>query len=116
MTVFILKILVLVVMFYIYLCRAEALGWLQRLGCLVLIEAIFCVLFSWESVGFGGWDALAAKVWSLREWSIGVAVTLIPLVCYNRKTGYKSKWFGWFYSIFYPLQFAALLSVRAILL
>ena len=106
---------ILIVMFCAYLFQADAMSSLQKLGCLALIEAIFCSLYSWESVGFGGWYAAAAKAWSLREWGIGVAATLIPLVCYNRQTGYKSKWFDWFYSLFYPLQFAALLLVRAIL-
>ena len=106
---------ILIGMFYIYLCRADALGRLHKLGCLALIEAVFCFLFVWESVEFGGWNALTEKAWSLREWGIGIAAALIPLVFYNRELGYRSKWFNWFYSLFYPLQFAVLLIVRAVL-
>ena len=106
---------ILIGMFYIYLCRADALGPLHKLGCLALIEAVFCFLFVWESVGFGGWSALTEKAWNLREWGIGIAAALIPLVFYNRELGYRSKWFNRFYSLFYPLQFAVILIVRALL-
>ncbi|MBO5544912.1 MAG: hypothetical protein J5949_09820 [Oscillospiraceae bacterium] len=105
----------LIGMFYLYLCRADAADRLHKLGCLALIEAVFCFLFVWESVGFGGWNALTEKAWNLRQWGVGIAVALIPLVFYNREIGYKSKWFNLFYSLFYPLQFAVILIVRAVL-
>lgn len=103
---------ILIALIYTYLCRTDGMGWIQKVGCLVLIEGLFCFLYVWQCSNFGGWNEIIKWAQDLKGWGIGVAVTIVPLAWYNRKLGYHSKWFGWLYSIFYPLQFVILLITR----
>lgn len=103
---------ILIALFYAYLCRADIMGWVQKITCFVLIEGLFCFLYVWQCSDFGGWNEIIRWTQDLKGWGIGVAVTIVPLAWYNRKLGYNSKWFSWLYSIFYPLQFVLLLITR----
>ena len=90
-----------------YLCRADSWNLPQRLGVLLGIVAVFLFFQMWIYSDFGGLDALISNVVKRHRSVIGATLTIFPLALYNRKVGYNSKWFGWLYSCFYPLQFAA---------
>ena len=102
----------LIVMFYMYLQQADSLTIPQKLAALFLIDAVYCLLGLWVRTGFGTWSEFAAMADKLSRWTAGMTACVIPLAFYNRKLGYHSKWFGWFYSCFYPLQFIVLVIVR----
>lgn len=76
------------------------------------IDAAYICTYIWASAEFGSWPAIAEAAASFNRRLIGSLVAIIPLAFYNRKLGYHSKWFGWLYSIFYPLQFAVLIIAR----
>lgn len=103
---------VLVVLFYLYLKHAYQLKLPQRLVFLLAIEAVFMIFDIWRRVDFGNWQKFKEMANVLSVWKFGLAVSLVPMVFYNRKLGYHSRWFGWLYSIFYPLQFVVLLIAR----
>ena len=96
-----------IAMSYLYLCRADSWNLPQRLGVLLGIVAVFLFFQMWIYSDFGGLDALISNVVKRHRSVIGATLTIFPLALYNRKVGYNSKWFGWLYSCFYPLQFAA---------
>ena len=103
---------VLIVLFYIYLRWADDLNFTQRLFVLVLIDVIYICVYIWASAGFTGGEAMLETAKSFNRRLIGSLLAVVPLAFYNRKLGYHSKWFGWLYSCFYPLQFAVLIIVR----
>lgn len=97
-----------IVLSYHYLCRADSWNLPQRLGALLGIVAVFLFFQMWIYSDFGGVDAFVRTVLKYRLPVIGAILAIIPPALYNRELGYRSKWFGWLYSGFYPLQFAAL--------
>lgn len=103
---------ILIVLFYLYLKKAEGFTLPQRIVCLLLIDAAYICTYIWASAGFGSWTAITEAAASFNRRLIGALVAFIPLAFYNRKLGYHSKWFSWLYSIFYPLQFIVLLVAR----
>ena len=104
--------IVLIVLLYLYLNRADNMEIQQRLGLLFLINIVYICTYIWASAGFGSWTAITEAAASFNRRLIGSLVAVIPLAFYNRKLGYHSKWFNWLYSIFYPLQFAVLIIAR----
>ena len=108
--------IVLIVLFYLYLNRADKMETQQRLGLLFLINIVFICTYIWASAGFGSWPAIVESAVSFNRRLIGSLIAIIPLAFYNRKLGYHSKWFSWLYNIFYPLQFAVLILARYFIL
>ena len=106
---------VLIVLFYVYLQRADSLNFIQRLCVLLLIDVIYICVYIWGSAGFSGGEALMESAKSFNRRLIGTLLAVVPLAFYNRKLGYHSKWFNWMYSAFYPLQFAVLIIARHII-
>ena len=102
----------LIVMFYLYLQRADSLTIPQKLTALFLIDAIYCLLGLWVRTDFGTWPEFAAMADKLSRWTAGMAACMIPIAFYNRELGYHKKWFRWLYSCFYPLQFILLVIAR----
>ena len=49
---------VLIVLFYVYLQRADSLNFIQRLSVLLLIDIIYICIYVWASAGFTGGEAL----------------------------------------------------------
>lgn len=103
---------VLIVMFYLYLSYADKMTIGKRMISLLSIEVIYILIDLWSRTGFGSWQEFMDMAHLLSMWKYGAAVAMIPLVFYNRKLGYHSKWFRWVYSIFYPLQFVVLIIAR----
>ena len=102
----------LVVMFYLYRCHCDNLNLWQRLLFLLLIDIIYCFMGLWTRADFGSWNEIVTVAKRLSKWTVGMVVAFIPLAFYNRKEGYKSRWFGILYSVFYPLQFVVLSVIR----
>ena len=102
----------LIVLFYYYLTKTDKMVLPQKVGALLAIEAVFIITDIWRRTDFGNWQAFKSMADLLSMWKYGMAIVIIPLVFYNRKLVYHSRWFSWLYSIFYPLQFAVLLILR----
>ena len=98
----------LIVMFYVYLRKADELALPQRFAVLFVIAVVYLAFHIWVHACFGGpADFLyVVQVGSYRI--VGTVLAIVPLALYNRKLGYSGKWFRRFYSIFYPLQFTVL--------
>lgn len=103
---------ILIVMFYLYLQKEDALNLPQRLGLLFLIDLSYCLLGLWVRAAFGGWPEFAGAAQKYSKWTVGMIAAFVPLAFYNRKLGYHSKWFGCLYSCFYPLHLVVLLIAR----
>ena len=107
---------VMIVLFYVYLQRADSFNnFIQRLSVLLLIDIIYICIYVWASAGFTGGEAMVEEAISFNRRLIGSLLAVFPLAFHNRKLGYHSKWFGWLYSCFYPLQFAVLIVARYII-
>ena len=103
----------LIVFFYLYLRKADEMNHWQRIGVLVVLFAGYWFFYIWARAGFRG-DPELPKMWTgLKRYLPGTFAAMIPIALYNRKLGYRSRWFQIFYSCFYPLQFIVLLIVRA---
>lgn len=102
----------LIVFFYLYLQKADHMNLWQKLGVLVLLFGVYWFLYIWAQTGFRGTALLAARWNGQRRYLPGTLAAIIPIVLYNRKLGYHSRWFQILYSGFYPLQFLALMLVR----
>ncbi len=99
---------ILIVLFFLYLRREDNWPVGKRLAVLFAIVAFYLLIHLWSKVKFRGPDMIlyAARVQSYRI--TGSLPVIFPLALYNRKLGYNGKWFRWFYSGFYPLQFIVL--------
>ena len=82
---------------------------------LLLIDIIYICIYIWASAGFTGGEAMSDAAKSFNRRLVGTLVAVVPLAFYNRNLGYLSKWFGWMYSCFYPLQFTILIVARHII-
>ena len=103
---------ILIILFYLYLKKADVLTLPQRIACLLLIDMVYICTYIWASAGFGSWPAITEAAANFNRRLIGSMVAVIPLAFYSRKLGYHSTWFSWLYSIFYPLQFVVLIIAR----
>ena len=103
---------VLIVMFYLYLIYVDKMTVGKRLISLLVIEVIYILIDLWARTDFGSWQEFTDMANLLSMWKYGAMVAMVPFVLYNRKLGYHSKWFGWLYSVFYPLQFIVLIFAR----
>lgn len=93
---------------YFRTIRSGFNNFIQRLSVLLLIDIIYICIYVWASAGFTGGEAMVEEAISFNRRLIGSLLAVFPLAFHNRKLGYHSKWFGWLYSCFYPLQFAVL--------
>ena len=102
--------IVFIVLSYVYLCKEGEWRFPKRLIAMFGISVVYVFLMFWAYSNFVDWEAFCAILkMRLLPCMIGCCVlTVIPLSLYNRKLGYHAKWFGWLYSVFYPLQFAVL--------
>lgn len=103
---------ILIVLFYLYLQKADDLTLPQRIGLLLLIDAVYICTYIWASSHFGSWPEIMESAASFNRRLAGSLIAVVPLAFYNRKLGYSSKWFGWVYSFFYPLQFVVFIIAR----
>ncbi len=104
----------LIIMFYLYLTHCDNLNIRQRLLFLLLIDCLYCFIGLWTRADFGSWNDIVVVGNRLSKWTVGMIVSFIPLAFYNRKVGYRGKWFGTLYSVFYPLQFIVLSILRVL--
>ena len=97
--------LVLIVLFALYLekerGRAPRKRWTALAGAIV----IYLLLHFWTRSGFGGVPKILALARKENFRIVGSLSAAFPLAFYNRERGYDSRWFRWFYSLFYPLQY-----------
>ena len=102
-----------IVLFCFYLCHADKWKLPVKLAALLGIYVLFIIFFNWEIGNYRGWRII---VYYLRAywvpWYIPVFCTL---AFYNRKPGYRSKWFDRFYSLFYPLQFIVFILISKLI-
>ena len=106
--------IVLIEAFYLYLQRANSWRVPARLTALAAICALFPAALVWTYCGFLGFSETIAMARYVPRWYAGVFLTVVPLAFYNQKLGYHSRWFGWFYSVFYPLQFILLIMAESL--
>ena len=104
--------IILIVLFYLYLNKANDLTILQRIGVLLIIDAAYICSYIWANANYGLWPAIIESAESFNRRLIGSLIAVIPLAFYNRKLGYHTKWFNWLYNVFYPLQFVVMIIVR----
>lgn len=102
----------LIGMFYIYLCKADNMPLPKKMIVLEGIIIIYIGIYLWSRSEFGNVQTIASMAENLRPRLAGMLVSILPLAFYNRELGYHSKWFSWLYSIFYPLQFVVLIIAR----
>ena len=102
----------LIAMFYLYLEKADSLKLKDKVFMLCGIDLIYCLLGLWTRSDFGAWEQFVETTVRMSKWTVGMIISFLPLVFYNRKLGYHEKWFKYFYSYFYPLQFVILLIAR----
>jgi len=103
----------LIIFFYLYLCKADEMNLWQRIGVLIVLFAVYWFFYIWARAGFRS-EPEFPRMWTgLKRYLPGTFAAIIPIALYNRKLGYHSRWFQIFYSCFYPLQFIVLLIVRA---
>ena len=100
---------------YFRTIRSGFNNFIQLLSVLLLIDIIYICIYVWASAGFTGGEAMVEEAISFNRRLIGSLLAVFPLAFHNRKLGYHSKWFGWLYSCFYPLQFAVLIVARYII-
>jgi len=105
----------LIVMFYIYLRHADGMKLPARFAALLGILVLYAPIYLWSRTKFGGWAAVSAMAESFGPRFIGIFATAVPMALYDRRLGYRSRWFNVLYSIFYPLQFAVLFAVQLLL-
>lgn len=102
----------LIVFFYLYLRKADEMNLWQQIVVLVVLFAVYWLFYVWAGAGFRG-DPELPRMWTgLKRYLPGTFAAIIPIALYNRKQGYRSRWFQIFYSCFYPLQFVVLLIVK----
>ena len=106
----------LIVMFYLYLRKADEMNLLKRLICLELICFEYLVVYIWARADFGDLNAVLYTLSWFKEYCPGIILSFIPLAFYNRELGCYTKWFSVLYSLFYPLQFVVLVIVRDVVL
>ena len=105
----------LIVFFYLYLRRTGDQKLPIRFIGLIILFAVYIPLYIWSRAKFGGWSEIIVASKAFQPRLAGTLCSIIPLTLYNRKLGYHSKWFGWLYSIFYPLQFVVLVIARHVI-
>ena len=103
---------ILIAMFYLYLEKADSLKMKDKVLVLYGIDLVYCLLGLWTRSDFGGWLQFIETTKRLSKWTVGMIIAFLPLIFYNRELGYHEKWFKYFYSYFYPLQFVILLIAR----
>lgn len=107
---------VLIVLFYLYLRRADEMSLLARVAALIGVFAAYFAIYTWNYAGFGSWAAIARVLSRQRWWYLGMALPLIPIALYNRKRGPNGRWFSVVYSLFYPAHMLVLyLLARSVL-
>ena len=106
---------VFIVLSYCYLSRADRWSLPKRAAALAGICAVFLVLQLWYASSFGGWTDMITAAQEHLYWVTGLPLVILPLALYNRKPGYRSRWFDIVYSSFYPLQFAAFLVLLRVI-
>ncbi|MBO6010652.1 MAG: hypothetical protein J6P71_02495 [Oscillospiraceae bacterium] len=99
---------VLVVLVYLYLRRADDMSAPARVAALIGVFAAYFAIYTWTYASFGGWAAAARVLSRQRWWYLGMALPLVPAALYNRKRGPDGRWFRVVYSLFYPAHMLAL--------
>lgn len=102
----------LIGMFYLYLCHADNKNLSKRFAALIVLIAVHICIYLWSRADFGNLQTVLTMAENIKLRLAGTFVSIIPLAFYNRKLGYHSKWFSWLYSCFYPLQFVVLIIAR----
>lgn len=98
----------LMIAFYYYLEKADALGLPKRMLHLLCIFLLYWPLYVWAYGKFCDWETYKTLMVTLGPWFITHLVMIIPLAFYNGKTGYRGKAFNTAYSWFYPAHFVIL--------
>lgn len=99
---------VLIVLFYLYLRRADEMSPWARVAALIGVFAAYFAIYTWTYAGFGTWAAITKVLSRQRWWYLGMALPLVPIALYNRKRGPDGRWFRVVYSLFYPAHMLAL--------
>ena len=107
----------LILAFYVYRDQAEReeLGLFERLIHYFALMAAFVILHVVSE--FGPATALRIFLLSKTIWplTLGMLATAVPLALYNGRPGYKNRVLNELYGWFYPLQFFAMIAIRALL-
>ena len=103
---------ILIILFYQYLNKADELNTEQRMLALLIINTAYLVINIWTRSGFGAWPVFVETAAGSCRRLLGSYVAIVLLAMYRRELGYRSRWFSWLYSCFYPIQFIGLIIVR----
>jgi hypothetical protein len=93
---------VLIVLFYLYLRRADGMSPWARVAALIGVFAAYFVIYTLTYANFGSWAAITKVLTRQRWWYLGMLIPAVPILLYNRKRGPNGKGFGVVYSLFYP--------------
>lgn len=80
----------------------------RRLAVLVLGITAYHLAYMWQVAGYGTWEMTLetmAYYWSRIP---GHYLPMLLIAAYGGERGYRSRWFGWLYSAYYPLHLAVL--------
>ncbi len=105
---------VLVEAFYLYLQKADSWRLPARMATLTAICALFLAALIWTEFGFRDFSGTVSMTRYVPLWATGSFLPVVPLAFYNRRLGYHSRWFGWLYSVFYPLQFILIIAAELV--
>ena len=97
--------LVLIVLFALYLEKESDRTPRRRWLALTAVIVTYLLLHFWTRTNFGDFPKILAMAQRESYRIIGSLLATFPLAFYNRKRGYDSREFRWFYSLFYPLQY-----------
>ena len=97
--------LILILLFALYLEIESDWAPQKRWPALAGVIVIYLLLHFWTRAGFGSFPKILALARKENFRIVGSLLTVFPLAFYNRERGYDSRWFRWFYSLFYPLQY-----------
>ncbi len=103
--------------FYLYRDYAErkAYGTALRFLHYLLILAAFVVCHTGVEIHPYPLLLFFQRSTTIRPLTFGMLATAVPLALYNGKPGYKNRVLNEFYGWFYPLQFFAIILIRALL-
>ena len=107
----------LILLFYVYRDQTDGEDFrlLERLVHYIAILTAFVVFHVAVEVGFEYVLLVFERSTTIWPLTFGMLATAVPLALYNGKVGYKNRVLNELYGWFYPIQFFAIIAIRALL-
>lgn len=79
-------------------------SWIKRFWVLLLIFAVYLIIYFWVRSKFGGLNAWLDAMTQYLPWLAWHALAALIISFSNCKLWYHKKWFKIFYTLFYPVH------------